>query len=353
MAIKGTKGADAFDLSDFIERDRPITLFLSTGSTLLDLAIAGQIPGGVASGRITHIFGDSSTAKSALSTSILGSVQRQGGGCVLDDVEGTWDSVFGSYFGVNSKDEKLWRRIASASIEELFDIHLPAVVKFSESFKNKASAMVIDTLSALPSEEERESKLGDSTYGTSRAKQLSKAFRKTIDTLNKTKNPLALIFVDQTRTNLGVMFGSSKTVSGGLALPFYSSTRIFLKHLGKLKNKNDAVVGIKVGFDIIKNKVSVPFREGTFRLLFDYGIDDVASSLEWLHEKDPDQTSTAKKSRKWQFKDISARGLNTLAGKVEEAKLEAEVKEKVVKVWNIIHKSSERILDEQREETST
>jgi recombination protein RecA len=350
---------------DFLKKEAAVAHFLSTGCTLLDLAIADRLPGGIPAGRITQIYGDESTAKTVIGAEAAGSAQRQGGACSVKDVEGTWDAprmnmIHGIIY------DKQWEYSRPTSIENLFDDHLTKAVDFSAKHRGKPSACLVDSLSALGSEAELKAKMTDATMGTSRAKQLSLAFRKHLSILIDTL--MGTIFIDQTRTNVGVSFGEQSTVSGGSALKFYASVRIKLTHLERLTNSHGRIVGIKVGFFIRKNKVAAPFREGHFRLLFDYGIDDVSTNLEWLHECDPEQTAPkkdepkastvgmsarekevakeaakeAKKRRAWVFKDLKGQGLDDLARKVEDAGREKELRDEVERVWRVVYSPLER-----------
>jgi len=144
---------------------------------------------------------------------------------------------------------------------------------------------VVDSLSALPSEVEMKTDLKDTKYGVTRARQLSAAFRKYVHDLHAKK--LAVLFVDQTRENVGVVFGDKYTTSGGKALGFYASTRVMCTVGGKVKNKAGNPIGVDIKFVVKKNKIAPPFRQGVLRIVFDYGIDDIASNLLWLEANEP------------------------------------------------------------------
>lgn len=316
----------------------PVANYLSTGCSLLDLAIADRLPGGFATGRISQIYGDESTAKSVLVSEPLGSAQRKGGVAIMDDVEATYDLSRAHLFGVNTGDPNAWQYLSSETIEELFDTHIVAAIERAK-VTNGPCAMAVDSLSALASRAEQDQVLTDGTYGTSRAKQLSAGFRKYVGPIST--SGLALIFVDQTRTKLGVTFGDKTTTSGGKALRFYASTRVMLSMEGKIKNSHDKVIGVKIGFVVKKNKLAPPFREGMFRLLFDYGIDDVATSLEWLHDNDPAQLEKTS-HRPWVFGDLKARSLSLLTQAVEDAGMESMVVSELERVWRIVYAPVDR-----------
>ena len=360
----------------FFETAGPVTHYLSSGCTLLDLAIADRLPGGFPGGRISQIYGDESTGKTVLALEVLGSAQRQGGRAEMNDIEGTCDLDRAEQLhGINVKDPKIWGLCSSGSIEELFDVDVKAACEKSKKLKGP-SAQATDSLSALSTKVEKETSLDKGTFGQSRPKQLSLAFRKYIDLLNSSN--LALIFIDQTRDNVGVMFGDSRTTSGGRALKFYASVRVILTHMARIENSKKRVVGVKLGFFIKKNKIAAPFREGTFRVLFDYGIDDVGSSVEWLHENDPqlqaiskeredakktegekksvrtgikqikddkDDEDKEKKSRiPWMIPalNLEAKSLDELCKKIEDGNLEKELAKEVERLWRIVYCPIER-----------
>ena len=377
----------------------PCRKFLSTGSTLLDLAIAGKYPGGVGCGRIVHIFGGNSTAKSALAQEILGSAQRMGGHAIFDDVEGTLDFDRAGLFGLKTgkwnnpevclanldkplkeaiKIDPLFTYRHSSSIEEWFDDELGTLVDILVKKELEGPvALVEDSLSALPSKVELDSELIDATYGTSRAKQFSAGFRKYIFAIAELG--ITIIAVDQTRDNI-TGYGKSYSVSGGNAILFYSSTRILLKLKEKIKNLYDQVVGIRVDFEIEKNKVSAPHRKGHFNLLFDVGIDDITANFQWLkqhniltdeQQKEKDELvsgyealfavcskaserrrlknelkdklkSFDKKSGWWEFKGHKEQSLDKMVVYIEEENLEEELRQEVARVWNIVHQPTGR-----------
>jgi len=350
----------------------PCRHYLSTGSTLLDLAISDRHPGGIGSGRITHIYGDSSTAKSVLCQEILGSAQRLGGHAIYEDAEGTLDltraeEYFGLHVGrwgvehivtdsddplekVVGIDEQFTYRIPS-SIEQLFEGEIGTVLKLVGEGRLKSPvAMGVDTFWALPSMAEQKASMGDGTYGTSRAKQFSAAFRKYLYGI--AQNDLTVVAIDQTRDNIGLAFGPKHTVSGGKAMRFYASTRILLKLAGTIKNKHDVTIGIKVNFTIEKNKIAPPFRKGFFNLLFDYGIDDLTSNLEWLRDNSGLTTPMTRLQQKgswWVWDDIKEQGADRLVRAIEDENRESEVKDEVVRVWRLLHQPTARKRRDRRE----
>lgn len=352
MVKQGSEGAGRKKLSlsesDFIEDEGEVTDFISTGCTILDLAIADKLPGGIAAGRITHIYGAESTAKTAVGAELLGAAQRLGGRAELDDIEGTWSNYFADIFDVDCTDKDKWRKLSSETIESLFDENLPTVIERAKDFG--PSVYLIDSLSALPSMVELDKKLDEGGYGTSRALKMSTAMRRAISGIRG--GNLALVFIDQARTDIGKSFGDSDVTSGGRALKYYASTRVKLSHLAQIK-EGDKVVGVKLKFEIKKNKIGPPFRKGEFRLVFNYGIDDVATNLEWLMHtansikvNDNGMSDRRKKkqteTKSWIFGDIRGRGLMGLTRKVEDAGMEEEVRARVWEVWKKIYVPSDR-----------
>ena len=351
-------------LSEDLERDAlpPVEEYLSTGSTILDLAIADRFPGGIGVGRVTHIYGPESTAKSVLAQEVLGAAQRQGGYAVYEDSEMTLDlqraqALFGlktgSWREEGVADKYLEGRLSEClnvadhfayrvprSIEALWDEELADLVQAREDDAIPAPvAVAVDTFSAIPSEAELKAEMTDGTYGTSRAKQMSTGFRKWLRRLSEAR--IAVVAVDQIRDNVGVQWGDKTTVSGGRAMKFYASTRVQMTGAKPIKNKNDRIYGVKIGFKVKKNKVGPPFREGLVRILFDYGIDDVTSNVEWLSEQDV-LSQVEKKGAWWSFADIKQQGLEKLVCAIEDAGLEDELRQEVVRVWAIVHEAPKR-----------
>jgi len=269
-----------------------VTDWCSTGSTALDLAISNRLPGGFPVGRVVQLFGGSSTAKSVLSSTMLGYALRSGKQAFLADVEYTMDPVFASYYGLDCKHEefhygydfldkdakkKLKLEFEQpATIEEFFDIYLAGILKLRS---RKPKVVICDTITALPSEVELAEDMKKPSFAMTRAKAISLGLRKYLGEMNR-KN-ITLVCIDQTRDNVGG-FGASETTNGGRGLEFYSSVRLHLTKDKVITNSKDSEIGIWVKYKIIKNKVAPPFRKGHFKILFDYGLDDITSILSWM-----------------------------------------------------------------------
>ena len=330
----------------------PVTDYLSTGCTILDLAVADRLPGGFACGRITHVYGAEATGKTILASEPLGSAQRKGGLAIFSDVEGTFDEDRAlRIYGLNTVQNFLYTQ--PTTIEDLFDhvIHSACVSRRKlEDGCRSPWAIGIDSLSALTCAKEAETELEGATYGTQRAKMMSTAFRKYIGEINRQN--IALIFVDQTRAQVGSPDPNAETTSGGRALKFYASTRVRLRIGEKIENKKKKVIGQWFNFFVSKNKVAPPYRDGWFKVLFDYGIDDTETNLDWLKR-------TYEKGEKLAIvseaggggwctyhpdggKEIKAQGMGALAIKVEEAGLQKEVVSMVERRWREVYASEER-----------
>ena len=341
MAIK--KLDDMVDGLD-VRREPPVTQYLSTGCDILDLAIADRLPGGFGAGRINHIWGTESSSKSMLVAEVMRSSQAAGGFIELVDSETTFDMVRAETLhdlNVNNLtcltsddlDEK-----QDLTVEYLFDTVIKeGLVKANKKVK-APDLIAIDSLSAISSEVEVVDDISTKTYGATRAKAMSTGFRKYIWKL--TEANLTLLFVDQTRDNVGVTFGSKYVRSGGNALGFYASTRIFTKVDSKLKNKYGKVVGIVVEFKVDKNKIAPPFREGKFRILFDYGVDNVGTNILWLKENDPDYKAG---KGYYEFNGKKLQGLDKMITYIENEKLEKALSEEVYRVWKIVYEPIDRI----------
>jgi len=360
-------------------KDPEVTKYYSTGSTLLDLAISNKYPGGVAAdGRITHIYGANSTAKTVLVQEILGACQRSNGYAVFADAEGTLDydraNLFGlqvsqwgdefyrlevkekeevAYNAKKKKDEAVQEFVSSAlkendnficvqppSIEHMFDNILDTICyEVEEGNIIKNVVVGVDSLSSLPSEAELDNKLSEATYGTTRAKQLSTGFRKYIRDL--TQNKVSVIFIDQTRDSIGM--GKNNKVSGGNALKFYASTRIWLNNPKEIKNKHEQTIGVEITFLVEKNKIAPPFRSGKLCILFDLGIDDVRANINWLLEIKDIPCKITKKTSWFQWDGESiGQGIDPAIKYIEDNNLEKELEEEVFRVWKLLYETPER-----------
>jgi recombination protein RecA len=339
---------DQLDIEDVSQKCNEITKlppvkeWLSTGCTVLDLAIANQLPGGIPIGRVVHVFGGGSTAKTVLGVTILGYAQRNEKIAYFWDVEHTLDQEFAKLFGLNCEEEKTFKLGHPENIEELFDGYINGVIYSNPQKKkinDKPKVIIVDSLTALPTIAESKEEMKEGSFSLTRPKQMSKGFRKYIHPLAISNT--SLICIDQTRDSINAMFGPKEVTSGGRALEFYSSVGIYLKHDSNIVNKHKVVTGIWLKFKVIKNKVSVPFREGRFKISFDYGLDNISSNLYFLTFHQLGEKQARDKTSKLNLFG-EERTQNLWTKYIEENNKEEELKQEVWKVWNEVHKTEQR-----------
>ena len=271
--FKDMKVAYFLDGSDTTPTD--IKDFVSTGSTMLDLAISNKPNGGIAVGRITEINGLESSGKSLLGAHILAETQRKGGVAVYIDTETSVSTEFLGAIGV-SVDSMLYLHLET--VEDVFTAIEEIVAKVRESDRDRLVTILVDSLAGASTKVEMEADFEKDGWATSKAIIVSKAMRKITQMIGRER--IALVFTNQLRQKLGVMFGDPWTTSGGKALPFHASTRIRLKNLGQIKDKKNNNIGMKMRAQVIKNRLGPPMRHADFELYFETGIDDDGS---WLH----------------------------------------------------------------------
>jgi len=314
---------------------QPITNFLSTGCTILDLALADKLPGGFAGGRASHVYGWESSAKTVLAQEPLGSAQRQGGLIWFLDAEQTLDLERAkNLFGIDT-DSKTFHYGVPETIEGLFDNHIAEAIKeiHEKEMTDKPNVVALDSLSALPTVAEKEVDLEKGTYGMTRAKQISTAYRKYLRALNDAN--LALVMINQARVNVNARFGDKMTVSGGKAIDFYASVSVSMSNIGKIKNARKMVIGNEFKFKVTKNKIAPPHRTGTFSLLYEYGIDDVRTNLQWLRELRDEKGN-------YTFGTLEYKALDDIVKAIENDNLEVALQEEVVKEWRLLYPPLDR-----------
>ena len=271
--FKDMKVAYFLDGSDTTPTD--IKDFVSTGSTMLDLAISNKPNGGIAVGRITELNGLESSGKSLIGAHILAETQKKGGVAVYIDTE---TSVSTEFLGAIGVDVQSMLYLHLETVEDIFSAIEEIVSKVRESDKDRLVTILVDSLAAATTKVELEAEFDKDGWATSKAIILSKAMRKITQMIGRQK--IALVFTNQLRQKLGVMFGDPWTTSGGKALPFHASTRIRLKNLGQIKDTKKNTIGMKMRAQVIKNRLGPPMRHADFELYFETGIDDDGS---WLH----------------------------------------------------------------------
>ena len=251
-----------------------VTGWISTGSTMLDLAIANKPNGGVAVGKITELNGLEGSGKSLIGSHLLASTQRQDGIAVYIDTE---SAVSQEYLRAIGIDTSKMVYVHLETCEEIFDTIETIVTKIRESDKDRLVTILVDSLAAASTKQEMDADFDKDGWATAKAIIISKAMRKVTQMIARQK--VALVFTNQLRQKLGVMFGDPWTTSGGKALPFHSSTRVRFKNAGQIKDTNKNTIGIKIKGQVIKNRLGPPMRTVEFPLFFDKGIDDFGS---WL-----------------------------------------------------------------------
>ena len=271
--FKDMKVAYFLDGSDNTPTD--IKDFISTGSTMLDLAIANKPNGGIAVGRITEINGLESSGKSLLGAHILAETQKKDGIAVYIDTETSVSQEFLDVIGIDMS-KMLYLHLET--VEDIFEAIEEIVIKVRESDKDRLVTIMVDSLAGASTKVEMEADFNKDGWATAKAIIISKALRKITQLIGKQR--IALVFTNQLRQKLGVMFGDPWTTSGGKALPFHASTRIRLKNLGQIKDKKNNNIGMKMRAQVIKNRLGPPMRHADFELYFETGIDDNGS---WLH----------------------------------------------------------------------
>ena len=275
--FKDTKVAYFLDGSNATPTD--VKEFISTGSSILDLAISNRPNGGIAVGRITEINGLESSGKSLIGTHILSETQKKGGLAVYIDTETSVSREWLETIGVNVQD-LLYLHVET--VEDIFQCIENIVTKIRESDRDRLVTILVDSLAGASTKVEMEADFEKDGWATSKAIIVSKAMRKITQMVGRER--IALIFTNQLRQKLGVMFGDPWTTSGGKALPFHSSTRIRLKNMGQIKDTGKNVLGMKCRAQIIKNRLGPPLRHADFNLYFDSGIDDKGSWLQVLKD---------------------------------------------------------------------
>ena len=258
------------------------TDFISTGATMLDVAISNRPSGGIAVGRITELTGLEGSGKSLIGAQLIANTQLRGGVGVLIDTETAVNAEFFKAVGI---DMNKLVYVQLQTVEEIFDAITTIIesVRKDPKKRDKLVTIVVDSVAAASTKKEMEADFGKDGYATDKAIIISKAMRKITGLLGRER--IALVFTNQLRQKMNAMaFSDPWTTSGGKAIAFHASTRLRLSLLGKISNSSGDVIGVKVKANVVKNRLGPPHRTAEFEIYFNRGIDDLGSWLKVMKE---------------------------------------------------------------------
>ncbi len=250
---------------------------ISTGALSLDLALGGK---GIPRGRIVEIFGPESSGKTTLALTVIANAQRNGGVAAFIDAEHALDPSWARKIGVNIDDMLVSQPDTGEQALEICELLVRS---------NAIDVIVVDSVAALIPRAEIEGEMGDTQVGL-QARLMSQAMRKLTGVIARSN--CTVIFINQIREKIGVMFGSPETTPGGRALKFYSSVRIDIRRTGSIK-EGDVATGNRVRARVVKNKVAPPFRQAEFDIMFNEGISSTGDLIDMAVEDKVCQKSGA------------------------------------------------------------
>jgi recombination protein RecA len=257
------------------------TDFISTGATMLDVAISNRKHGGIAVGRITELTGLEGSGKSLVGAQLIANTQKRGGVGVLIDTETAVNPEFFKAVGI---DTNKLVYVHLSTVEDIFDAITNIIEKVrAGKDKSKLVTIVVDSVAAASTKQEMEADFNKDGYATGKAIIISKAMRKITGLLGRER--VALVFTNQLRQKMNApAFSDPWTTSGGKAIAFHASTRLRLSLTGKISNSAGDVIGVKVKANVVKNRLGPPHRTAEFEIYFNRGIDDTGAWLSMMKE---------------------------------------------------------------------